>query len=139
LNRNHTQEFRYEKLYPKEAKESKEETVVCLNAGMTASDSAGQLERDKSVVSLEIRRNNARRRKVKHRAAQSQMRSDERKKAAIPGDACRIPRIRAYVGGKLKNVRWTPEMTAGRPLFGHPDLRVRCEAITGAGEREKRG
>ncbi|MHB9291604.1 hypothetical protein Holit_00682 [Hollandina sp. SP2] len=44
--------------------EEREETAIFLNAGMPLSQIAEKLERDKRTISREIRRNNARYRKV---------------------------------------------------------------------------
>jgi IS30 family transposase len=67
----------------------REEIAIFLSLGISLSDIAGKLGRDKGTVSREIRRNNAQFRNVKCRARQARKRSEKEK--AIRKSAWRTP------------------------------------------------
>ena len=95
--------------------------------GLTVSQIALELGRDKSTVSRELRRN--RQILVEYYLDESaQLRADRRRRQASQGYRLKNRRIRSYVEGKLRD-GWSPEIVAGRIKLDLPGCSISHEAI----------
>jgi IS30 family transposase len=94
---------------------------------LDVSQIALELDRDKSTVSRELRRN--RQLLVEYYLDESaQIRADRRRKQASQGYRLKNKRIRSYVEGKLRG-GWSPEIVAGRIRLDLPGCSISHEAI----------
>lgn len=95
--------------------------------GLSVSQIALELGRDKSTVSRELRRN--RQLLVEYYLDESaQARAEQRRRRASQGYRLKNRRIRSYVEGKLR-VGWSPAIIAGRIKLDLPGCSVSHEAI----------
>lgn len=95
--------------------------------GLNVSQIALELDRDKSTVSRELRRN--RQLLVEYYLDESaQLRADQRRRQASQGYRLKNRRIRSYVEGKLRN-GWSPAIIAGRIKLDLPGCSICHEAI----------
>lgn len=95
--------------------------------GLSVSQIALELDRDKSTISRELRRN--RQHLVEYYLDESaQARADRRRILASQGYRLKTRRIRSYVEGKLRD-GWSPELVAGRIKLDRPGCSVSHEAI----------
>jgi transposase, IS30 family len=95
--------------------------------GLSLSQIALELDRDKSTISRELRRN--RQLLVEYYLDDSaQTRADRRRKQASQGYRLKNRRIRSYVEGKLQG-GWSPEIVAGRIKLDLPGCSISHEAI----------
>jgi IS30 family transposase len=97
--------------------------------GLTVSQIALELGRDKGTISRELRRN--RQLLIEYYLDESaQARADRRRKQASQGYRLKNRRIRSYVEGKLQG-GWSPEIVAGRIKLDLPGCSVSHEGIEG--------
>ena len=95
--------------------------------GLNVSQIALELDRDKSTISRELRRN--RQLLVEYYLDDSaQARADRRRRQASQGYRLKNRRIRSYVEGKLRN-GWSPAIIAGRIKLDRPGCSISHEAI----------
>lgn len=95
--------------------------------GLSVSQVARELGRDKSTISRELRRN--RQLLVEYYLDESaQARADRRRTLASQGYRLKNRRIRSYVEGKLRG-GWSPEIIAGRIRLDLPGCSISHEAI----------
>lgn len=107
--------------------EERDEIAVMRAQGKSLNDIAHKLQRTKSTISRELRRNRSLIYNVylSHRA---QQRAAERKSAAHQRPRLKHSMIRCYVTRKLKQ-GWSPEQIAGRLSIEYPALSISHEAI----------
>jgi IS30 family transposase len=95
--------------------------------GLSLSQIALEMDRDKSTISRELRRN--RQLLIEYYLDESaQIRADRRRTLASQGYRLKTRRIRSYVEGKLRS-GWSPEIVAGRIKLDLPGCSVSHEAI----------
>jgi IS30 family transposase len=95
--------------------------------GLSVSQVARELDRDKSTISRELRRN--RQLLVEYYLDESaQLRADQRRRQASQSYRLKNRRIRSYVEGKLQS-GWSPEIVAGRIKLDLPGCSISHEAI----------
>ena len=107
--------------------EERDEIAVMRVQGQSLNDIAHKLQRPKSTISRELRRNRSPVYDVylSHRAQQRAM---ERKSIAHQRPRLKSGKIRQYVTRKLKH-GWSPEQIAGRLSTEYPSLSISHEAI----------
>jgi len=107
--------------------EERDEIAILRAQCKSLNDIAQKLQRPKSTISRELRRNRSPVYNVylSHRAQQRTM---ERKSAAHRRPRLKRETIRYYVTGKLKQ-GWSPEQIAGRLGIEYPGLSISHEAI----------
>ncbi len=95
--------------------------------GLSLSEIARRLKRDKSTVSRELQRNHG---TVYHSygGGSAHRRAQQRRHQASRHERLRNPQVRAYVRSRLKR-GWSPEQIAGRLPQVKPGLSVSHEAI----------
>lgn len=107
--------------------EERDEIAVMRAQGKSLNDIAHKLQRTKSTISRELRRNRSLIYNVylSHRA---QQRAAERKSVAHQRPRLKHSMIRCYVTRKLKQ-GWSPEQIAGRLSIEYPALSISHEAL----------
>ena len=115
------------KLFTHLTPEERDEIAIMQAQGKSLNDIAQKLQRPKSTISRELRRNRSPVYNVylPHRAQQRAM---ERKSAAHKRPRLKSEKIRHYVTCKLKQ-GWSPEQIAGRLSTEYPWLSISHEAI----------
>ena len=108
----------------------REEISVGLAAKKSIRQIAGELRRQPSTISREIRRNQERRSR-RYRAVVAQKKADHAAARPKPGKLATNPRLCAHVQDRLEE-RWSPEQIASRlpgEFPDEPEMRVSHEAI----------
>lgn len=95
--------------------------------GLSVNDVAAHLDRDRSTISRELRRNKSPVYNV-YLAHRAQQRGEERMSAAHQRPRLKNAEIRCYVKEKL-HLGWSPEQIAGRLAIDDPNLSISHEAI----------
>jgi IS30 family transposase len=108
--------------------EEREEIAIGLEKGENKNSIAKQLNRHRSTICRELKRNSPKVREVHYRANRAQIRSDERKRGSHFRERLKTPEIRAYVDSKIR-IDWTPEIIAGRLSLEKPGLKTNYESI----------
>lgn len=106
--------------------EEREETMCLLRQGKSISEIARALNRSKSTVSREIRRNSC---KKFYRASTADRKSKERRARCVRKRRMDDPGLRALVQAKIVEERWSPEQIAGRLALERPGARVSASTI----------
>lgn len=101
--------------------------AVLRAQGLSIGEMARRLERNKSTISRELRRNRGPT-YCSYGAGSAQHRACQRKKLAARRERLKNQRIRTYVRTKLR-LGWSPEQIAGRLSMKHPGLHISHEAI----------
>lgn len=101
--------------------------AVLRAQGLSIGEMARRLQRNKSTISRELRRNRAPT-YCSYGAGSAERRARQRKKLAARRPRLKNKRIRTYVRAKL-HLGWSPEQIAGRLPLKHPGLNISHEAI----------
>ena len=108
--------------------EEREEIAIGLEKGETKSSIATRLNRHRSTICREIKRNSPIIRDVHYRANRAQIRSDEKKRESHFRERLKSQEVREYVESKI-HINWTPEIIAGRLSLEKPELKTNYESI----------
>ena len=117
-----------EKKYNHLSADERDEIAVLKAHGVSMSEIANQLGRDKSTISREIRRNSATGRRTAYYSQSAQRRADLRWMGAHQKERITDPVVRAYVEKKIRE-KLSPELIAGRIGIDHPGLSISHETV----------
>jgi IS30 family transposase len=113
-------------MYHHLTKNERDQIAVLRAQGQSHGEIAAQLNRHKSTISREIKRN--KNDKGKYLSCYAQDKSDFRKHNSHKRERLRDTAIRQYVIDKIK-LGWSPDIISGRIKIDHPSLSVSHEAI----------
>lgn len=109
-------------------KEERDVIAVLRSQGVSLSEIARWLQRDKGTISRELKRNGAPINTSYYLPHKANERAIQRNRESHRRERLKEPRIRAYVRQRLRT-GWSPELTAGRWNKLHPQQSVSHEAI----------
>jgi transposase, IS30 family len=117
-----------EKKYNHLSAYERDKIAVLKAEGVSISEIAKQLGRNKSTISREIRRNSATGRRTAYYAQSAQQRAGQRWLNTHQKDRISNPLVRAYVDEKIRE-KLSPELIAGRIGIDHPGLSISHETV----------
>lgn len=94
-------------------KEDRDVIAVLRGQGVSLSEIARRLRRDKGTISRELKRNGAPVNAGYYLPRKANERAEERNSERHRRERLKEPRVRSYVRMRLA-ARWSPELTAGR-------------------------
>lgn len=117
-----------EKKYNHLSAYERDKIAVLKAEGVSISEIARQLGRNKSTISREIRRNSATGRRTAYYAQSAQQRAGQRWLNTHQKERITNPLVRAYVDKKIRE-KLSPELIAGRIGIDHPGLSISHETV----------
>ena len=114
----------YEHITSKE----RDEIAVFQGMGLSLSEIGRRLQRDKSTISREFRRNGTGKRRIRYLGHTADVRAMERWNLTHRKERLKNDEIREYVDIHLR-MRWSPQLVAGRIGIDKPGLSISHEAI----------